>query len=52
LDEAHGKVDAGTHIVRCESAHEGIELRGGRADAKEKGDFDEDDDERACAGKL
>jgi len=51
LDEAHGKVDARTHIVRCESPHEGIEFGGGRADAKEEGNFDEDDDERACEAK-
>jgi len=51
LDEAHGKVDSRTHIVRCESAHEGIELRGGRADAKEKRNFDEDDEERAREAK-
>lgn len=52
LNEAHGKIDSGTHIVCCESAHEGIEFRRGRADAKQKRNFDEDDEERARAAET
>jgi hypothetical protein len=52
LNEAHGKIDSGTRIVCCESAHEGIKFRRGRADAKEKRNFDEDDEERARAGEI
>lgn len=45
LDEAHDKVNAGTHVVRSEAAHEGIEFRGRRTDTKEQRNLDEDDDD-------
>ncbi len=52
LNYAHGKIDSGAHIVRRESAHEGIKFRGCRTDAKKERDFDEDDEEGARAGQI
>jgi hypothetical protein len=34
LDDAHGEVDTGTHVVRCESTHEGIEFGRRRTDTE------------------
>ena len=42
LDDAHGEVDGGAHVVCLEAADESVEVLGGRADAEEEGDFDED----------
>lgn len=52
LDEAHCQVDARAHVVRGKSAHKGVEFGRGRADAKEKRNFDENDKERARAADL
>jgi hypothetical protein len=48
LHNRHYEIYTGAHIIGCETAHEGIKLRGRRADSEEEGDFNEDDDERAC----
>lgn len=45
LDDAHGKVDCGAHVVGLESADECIKRGRGRADAQEERDFDKEDDE-------
>jgi hypothetical protein len=42
LDDAHGEVDGGAHVVCLEAADESVEVLGGRADAEEEWDFDED----------
>lgn len=47
LYSAHDEVDGGAHVVGAEFADEGVELRGGRADAEEERDFDEDDNKGA-----
>ncbi len=52
LNDAHGKIDSGAHVVRRESAHKGIEFCGCRTDAKKERDFDEDDEEGARAGQV
>jgi hypothetical protein len=44
LNDAHDAVNGSAHIVCLEFADEGIELRGRRADAEEKWDFEKDDD--------
>lgn len=49
LDYAHCGVDGGAHVVGFEAADEGVEFLGGRADAQEEGDFDEDEDEAGDA---
>lgn len=49
LDDRHDEVYAGAHVVCREAAHEGVEFRGRGADAHQKGDLDEDDEEGACA---
>lgn len=51
MHEAHGEVDAGSHVVGGEAAHEGVEFGGRRADAEEEGDLDEDDEEGTCEAK-
>jgi len=48
LNNTHGKIDSRAHVVRCESAHEGIELCGCWTDTKEEWNFNEDYEERAC----
>jgi hypothetical protein len=45
LDDAHDEVDGGAHVICLETADEGVEVLRGRADAEEKWDFDEDEDE-------
>lgn len=47
MDDAHGKVDGGAHVIGLESANECVERGRCRADAQEERDFDEEDDERA-----
>jgi len=47
LDDAHGEVDTGTHVICCESTHEGIEFRRRRTDTEKEWNFDEDDEEGA-----
>lgn len=52
LDEGHDAVGTGTHVVGRDLADGIIEGRRGRADAQEKGHFDEEDDEgRDTAGE-
>lgn len=50
MNEAHGEVDTGAHVVSCEAAHEGVEFSGRGTDAEEEGDLDENDEEGTCAG--
>lgn len=50
LDDTHGKVDGGAHIIGLESANECIKGGRRRADAQEERDFDKEDDERADTG--
>jgi hypothetical protein len=50
LDDTHGKVDGGAHVIGLESANEGIKCRRRRTDAQEERDLDEEDDERADTG--
>jgi hypothetical protein len=45
LDDSHDKVYSGAHVICCESPHESVEFRGGRTDAHEERDLDEDDEE-------
>jgi hypothetical protein len=45
LDDAHDEVDGGAHVVCLEAADEGVEVLRGGADAQQKRDFDEDEDE-------
>lgn len=45
LDDGHDKIGGGTHVVCRNSADEGVELAGGRADAQQERDFDEQDQE-------
>lgn len=52
LNQAHDSVDRRAHVVRLEASDEGVEGRGGRADAQEEGDFDEDEDEGGDAGLV
>lgn len=47
LDDGHHQVYSGAHVVCCESSHEGVKFRRGRADAHEERNLDEDDEERA-----
>ena len=50
LDDTHGKVDGGAHVIGLESADEGIKGGGCRTNAQEERDFDKEDDERADTG--
>lgn len=52
LDDAHGQVDGSAHVIRLEAADEAVKLRRGRADAQEKRDLDEEEDEGADAGGV
>ena len=52
LDQGHHTIYARAHVIRGESTHECVELGGGWADAKEKRNLDEDNDERACAAEC
>jgi hypothetical protein len=47
LDDTHGQVDGGAHVIGLESADECIKRGRRRADAQEERDFDKEDDERA-----
>jgi hypothetical protein len=47
LDDTHGKVDGGAHVIGLESADEGVKRGRCRADAQEERDFDKEDDKRA-----
>lgn len=49
LDRAHDGVDRGPHVIRRDSSDERVELGGGRADAEEEGDLDEDEYDGATA---
>jgi hypothetical protein len=44
LYDAHHGVDGGAHVVGAEFTDEGVELRGGRADAEEQRDLNEYDE--------
>jgi len=48
LDDSHGKINSGSHVVRSESAHESVKLCRRRADSKQERNFDENYEERAC----
>ena len=50
LNDTHGKVDCGAHVIGLESADEGVKRRRRRADAQEERDFDKKDHERADTG--
>jgi hypothetical protein len=50
LDDTHGQVDGGAHVIGLESADECIKRGRRRADAQEERDFDKEDDERADTG--
>lgn len=52
LDDGHDKVGGSARIVGRDSADKGVELAGGRADAQEEGDFDEENQQggRTVAG--
>ena len=50
LDDCHNEVYSGTHVVCSESTHESVKFRRGRADAHEKRNLNEDDEERAHTG--
>lgn len=52
MRDTHDEIDAGAHIVRGETSHEGVEFRGCRTDAEEERDFDEYDEERTRAGEV
>lgn len=43
LYNAHDEVDCSTHVVCGEAADKLVEFGGGGADAKQEGDFDEED---------
>lgn len=45
LDDGHDGVGSGAHVVGGDAADEGVELLGGRADAEEEGDLNEEDDQ-------
>jgi hypothetical protein len=45
LDTTHDGIHSGAHPVGCEAADEGIELGGCRANAKQEGYLNEEDDE-------
>jgi len=47
LDDTHGKVDCGAHVIGLKSADEGVKRGRRRADAQEERDFNKEDDERA-----
>jgi hypothetical protein len=47
LNDTHGKVDCGAHVIGLESADEGVKRRRRRADAQEERNFDKKDHERA-----
>ena len=49
LDHAHDSIDAGAHVVCFEAADKAVEDFGGRTDAQEEGDFNEDEDEAGNA---
>jgi hypothetical protein len=50
LDDTHGKVDCGAHVIGLESADEGIKRGRCRTDAQEERHFDKEDNERADTG--
>ena len=50
LNDTHGEVDGGAHVIGLESADEGIKGGGCRTNAQEERDFDKEDDERADTG--
>jgi hypothetical protein len=47
LNDTHGQVDGGAHVIGLESADEGVKRRRRWADAQEERDFDKEDNERA-----
>jgi len=48
LNEPHDAIKPGSHVIRREAFHEGIEFGGGRADSEQKRNFDKDDEEGWC----